>query len=227
MRECYLDQVVAAEVALKARFIAHLAAPLVAASVGAAVHIVVASTSAYRIATTSTQINVIAITQVHIDAGCHQLGLFLASQRDQLGHIDRVVIGSAGDAYPVQRPIVVPVVRAGPDVNLQWAVGKRQSLYVEHQVGTLTAEVRRQTVDHQVATAVLPIGEAQLRVGQLQCVRHAVSQVGRRNGQAGAVKACDRLAIGRDRAHAVDSVGIDRDALHRVLAGLARKTGLV
>ena len=141
LRERHLDQVVAAEVAFKTHLIAHLAAPLVGACVGATVHIVIACTGAHRLATAAAHIDVIAVTQVHVDTSAHQFRLFFAGQGDQLGHIDRVVIGRASDVHPVQGAVLVPVVRTGADVDLQWAVGKPQRLHVKDQVCTLATQV--------------------------------------------------------------------------------------
>ena len=74
---------------------------------------------------------------------------------------------------------------------------------------------------------MLAIGQAQLRMRQLQCIRHAVGQIGRSNGQAGAVKVRNRFALCGNGAHTVHGARNNGNALHRVLAGLAGKARLV
>ena len=138
----HIDEVVAAEVALKTHLVAHLAAPLVGTGVGTTVDIVVARASADRLTAAAAHINVVAITQVNINAGGGERSLKLARQADQLGHVNRIIVGRAGDVHPVQFAVFIPVVGVGADINLQRAVCKPQGLNIKDKISTLAAQVR-------------------------------------------------------------------------------------
>ena len=72
---------------------------------------------------------------------------------------------------------------------------------------------------------MLPIGQGQIFIGQLQHIGHPGRQIGGCNRQARAVEGSNGFSICCNGG--VASHRVDGNALHRVLLGFTRKAGLV